>query len=175
MGLFCGGKVWADIPTQIELENITTQKTEVYALQTPKKQGTVVFFLSASCPTCQHHEDELKRIVAKHQGSFAFLGLLSNLGEDLTEARTYYRALNLFPVLRDAGATYADLFGALKTPHVFVLSANGKRVYEGAIDDSRYGGKAKRAYLDNALTQVKNGQVPNPKRTRTQGCYIQRK
>ncbi|MCC7404471.1 MAG: redoxin domain-containing protein [Bdellovibrionales bacterium] len=134
----------------------------------------VVVFLSAKCPCSASHAPHLGQL-AKDFPLFHFVGVHSNQNEKPDVAARYFSGVNLpFPVVRDPGAKIADQFGALKTPHVFVLNDKGEKVYMGPVTDSSEFGEAKTFYLKEVLMAVTTGgKIPEVQR-RPLGCYIVR-
>jgi hypothetical protein len=135
----------------------------------------VIVFLSAKCPCSQSHEPELKRLHARFAGSgFEFIGVHSNQDETLADSKKHFKAAALpFPVIEDRGAKLADEFRALKTPHVFVLKGS-EVVFQGGVDDSADGARAKKRFLEDALSSLQLGKPLEVSRARALGCAIQR-
>ena len=77
-------------------------------------------------------------------------------------------------VIADPELRLADQFGALKTPHAFVLSTKGELLYRGGVDSSSIAERADRHYLRDALTAIAAGKEPEIKEARALGCVIQR-
>ena len=63
-------------------------------------------------------------------------------------------------------------FGALVTPHAFVLDKEGKLAYRGAIDDSQDASKVTKHSLRNAVDAVLAGKKPAEPETKQFGCGI---
>ena len=68
----------------------------------------------------------------------------------------------------------ADLFGAVKTPHVYIFNAKGERIYSGGASNSRDPKKANKFYLEEVLEDLAAGKPPRYEKTRVLGCYIER-
>jgi peroxiredoxin len=82
------------------------------------------------------------------------------------------------PILLDESGSVGRLYGAARTPHMYVVSAEGKLVYRGAIDnspdgeaDSPAGGTLVR-YVENALVALKDGKSPSVAETEAYGCSV---
>jgi hypothetical protein len=138
--------------------------------------GSVILFLSAQCPCSRSHEEPLARL-AKTFGpkGFHFTAILANADENEEAARTHFRSNPLpFPILRDSQARLADALGANRTPHAFVLSTRGEILFQGGVDDAKDAGKAKRAYLQQALEEISQGKLPEVREARSLGCRITR-
>jgi peroxiredoxin len=107
---------------------------------------------------------------------FKFLGIHSNQDEISEKARAHFVSSPVhFPIISDPGAKLADQFGALKTPHVFVLLPSGAIAYQGGVDDSHTASDAKHHPLADALESVSRGEKPQQDSFRTLGCLISRK
>ncbi|HMP73036.1 MAG TPA: thioredoxin family protein [Kiritimatiellia bacterium] len=78
-----------------------------------------------------------------------------------------------FPYAYDETQSIAKAYGAVCTPHIFVLDRNRTLVYEGRIDDNWKDFAAVTSHdLRDALTAALAGKpVPNP-RTNPMGCSI---
>lgn len=140
----------------------------------PKAEGTVVVFLSATCPCSNSHVEELKSLSQEYP-QFSFVAVHSNIDEDLESSKDYFAKAQLgFPVLQDNNAKIADEFKALKTPHAFVLSPDGKMLYQGGVSSSRDIKKADRKFLREALTDLKQHVAVKTPEGRTLGCTISR-
>ncbi|MCJ7567453.1 MAG: hypothetical protein MUO58_07925, partial [Anaerolineales bacterium] len=76
-------------------------------------------------------------------------------------------------VLRDAEHAVADLYGAVTTPHFFVIDENGVLRYRGAPDDTSFRQREPTVYyLKDAMEALLNGREPNPAETAGYGCTI---
>lgn len=138
--------------------------------------GKVYIFLSARCPCSNAHLEPLKEIANEFSSQgFEFVGVHSNQDESDAEGKKYFKAHHLpFEVVRDEKAKLANEFGAIKTPHVFVVDAAGHTRYSGGIDDSKDPKRASEHYLRDALTAIAQGKEPATVRARALGCVIKR-
>src|SRR5262245_12746026 len=86
----------------------------------PQALGSVVVFLSAKCPCSASHEPVLKDLAREFEPKgFRFIGVHSNADEALGFTQEHFKAAALpFSVIQDPQSKIADVFGALKTPHV---------------------------------------------------------
>ena len=82
------------------------------------------------------------------------------------------------PVLIDESGSVGQLYGAERTPHMFVVSAEGVLVYKGAIDNSPDGeGQAPEGgklvnYVEGAISAVRAGAKVEPAETKPYGCSV---
>lgn len=163
----------------IELTNVTGkdlisgQDVTIKDLKTRKY--TIFYFLNSLCPCSQAHFDHLNELNKKYP-DYQFIGFNSNKKINEKQAKAYYNNFKInFPVILDQSLTYANVFKALKTPHVFVVNKKGEIVFKGGATNSRDPLKAKKFYLKDALTALHNGKQPSIKVAKTIGCYIDRR
>ena len=79
-------------------------------------------------------------------------------------------------ILDDTDGAVARLYAAKTTPHLFVVGADGKLLYKGAIDSGRSPKSDDIAgatpYLANALDAALAGKTPEPADTKPYGCGV---
>ncbi|CAN5708481.1 hypothetical protein BH10BDE1_BH10BDE1_03030 [soil metagenome] len=138
------------------------------------KKGTVLVFLSAKCPCSMSHLGEIKDL-AKEYGEYRFIGVNSNSDESVETAKVFFSAQGFsFPILRDEKTTLADEFGAVKTPHAFILSSEGKKLFQGGVSDSATFPRADHKFLREALEDLKAKREIRKPFARALGCAITR-
>jgi peroxiredoxin len=145
-----------------------------------QEQVLVVAFLGVECPLANLYAPTLAGLAKHYHGkSVAILAVNSNAQDTLEQARSQARANGLtFPVLKDAGNVVADLFGAEKTPEVFVLDAQRTVRYRGMLDD-QYGYRERRStptktYAIDAVDALLKSETVAVAETPVQGCHIGR-
>ncbi len=80
--------------------------------------------------------------------------------------------------LMDPEGQVGRLYGAKTTPHIFIINAEGKLVYNGALDDDPRGQKSKDQkvnYVALALEALLNGKEVTPALTQPYGCTVKYK
>ena len=79
-----------------------------------------------------------------------------------------------FPVLLDESGRVGKAYGAKTTPHLFVISADGKLRYQGAIDDAPTPGGpvGETNYVAAALAELLAGKSVTTAETRPYGCSV---
>lgn len=138
------------------------------------KEALVVVFLSAVCPCSDSHIPELRNL-QKEYPQFQFVGVHSNEEENVQDTQTYFKDAKLpFTVLRDKKFKIADTFGALKTPHAFVISRQGEVLYRGGVSSSHEFADAEHKYLRAALQDIARKQTVRIPEGRVLGCVISR-
>lgn len=164
----------AELPSQITGKDLFKGSTSSFATHFADKKALVVVFLSARCPCSNSHFPVLTKLAEKYT-DVRFVAVHSNFEEPTKEAQAYFKTLNLpFPVIEDEHAKIADQFKALKTPHAFVLSPEGKILYQGGVTNSAMADQSDRNYLNEALEDILKGQKVRTAEGRTLGCVIVR-
>lgn len=140
-----------------------------------RRRVVVVNFWSAECPHTARVDEEIHTLYCEWGDRVVWISIASNANEslDLLRSVAAQRALPL--VLLDRNHQAADLFGAITTPHLFVLDAQGILRYQGAFDDVTFRQKnPTRNYLAEAVSAVLSGKAPYPAQTPPYGCSIVR-
>jgi peroxiredoxin len=137
----------------------------------------VITFWSAECPVSKEYDPYFNGLLDRYpEGKVVVLGVDLNVNygdEEISKAVTE-RAVR-FPVLRDADCAIADRFGALTTPHVYIVDEAGRLAYEGAVDDKTFRQReATINYVDAALAALLAGETPSVTQTQPYGCTIVR-
>ena len=138
-------------------------------------KGTVLAFLSINCPCSRSHEAKLKDL-AETFSDYSFYAVFSNQEESKAECQGYWknRSHGFRAILRDPQQALANRFGALKTPHIFVIDREGNEQYRGAVDNSRMANQATRDFLKIALSELRKGKKLSQVESRPLGCAIGR-
>ena len=162
------------VPSPSEVTGVDIFKASPISLSVEKHKGLVLVFLSAKCPCSDSHINEMKAL-SKDYPDFAFGAIHSNVDEEISTSKTYFERVNLpFPVIQDQNLQLADRFHALKTPHAFVLKANGDILYQGGVSNSHTFSKADRKFLREALDDIDHNRPVTTPEGRTLGCAISR-
>ena len=143
------------------------------------RQATAIVFLGGGCPTARSYVDRLNRLqttwcphgvsVVAINANNPYLSPPDTLAE--MRKRVGESGLKL-PYLKDPQGTLARAFGAVCTPHAFLVDSTTAIVYRGRIDDSRVGDTVTRHELEDAISAVVAAQpVPVPE-TEPFGCSI---
>ncbi len=151
-----------------------------HRLSALRGRPVVLEWTSDSCPAVEHHYDTrtIPELRARFAGRVAWLAIdSSSTCEERVEGIRAWRAERgaSGPYLLDPSGRTGRAFGAVTTPHAFVVDAAGRLVYAGAVDDTRQDGSpgAGRAYLADALEALLAGDPIEPATTRPVGCTIE--
>src|SRR5579872_2552237 len=140
----------------------------------------VVAFLGTECSLARLYGPRLAELAGQYETKrVAFVGIDANQQDTLAEMAQYARKSKIeFPFLKDPANVVADLFGALRTPEVFVLDKDRVIRYRGRIDDqfgigfSRH--EPKHKDLAAALDELLAGKEVGTSVTEAAGCHIGR-
>jgi len=135
--------------------------------------GSVIIFWCNHCPYVKAWEKEVLRIVENYKDKFGFAFINSNDPSKYPEDSFENMKKKNYPVpyLFDETQEVAKMFGAERTPHVFVFDRDGNLVYKGAVDDD-YEGNPKKRYLIEVLDTLISGKEVPYRETPAVGCTI---
>jgi peroxiredoxin len=140
-------------------------------------QGRVLVlnFWSSECPWAQRGDEILAALKPTWGNRVVVWSIVSNVNETDEQLALAAAARKPGLVLRDADHVVADLYGAVTTPHFFVIDEKGVLRYRGAPDDTSFRKhKPTVHYLKDAVDALLNGRELNPAETAAYGCTIVR-
>ncbi len=145
--------------------------------------GVVLIFSCNHCPYVVAYEDRMIELHNQYAPK-GFPVLAINPNDTIAEPRDSFTKMieraqekNFpFDYVIDADQEIYPIYGATRTPHVFLLEKVGDDfvvAYIGAIDDNyRDASQVEEKYLANAIDALLAGERPNPEVTRAIGCTI---
>ncbi len=135
----------------------------------------VLNFWSSECPWAQRGDEILAELKPAWADRVALWSIAANANETDEQLALAVAAREPGIVLRDAEHVVADLYGAVTTPHFFVIDEKGILRYRGAPDDTSFRQREPTVhYLKDAVDALLNGREPNPAETAGYGCTIVR-
>jgi peroxiredoxin len=146
-------------------------------------RGFIIVFTCNHCPFAKLYQERMNAMNKEYASKgFHVIAISSNdaiaVPEDNFEemtARAKEQHYN-FPYLYDETQGVARAFGAVKTPHAFVLlKENGKWIvkYSGSIDDNgAEPDKVKNAFVKNAVDALLQNEPVQVSSTKSVGCAI---
>lgn len=139
----------------------------------------IVIFSCNGCPTVRAYEDRMAELQADYAGRKVQLVAINANNSFLSPADTYAEMVKRvsskvfkFPYLKDDDGSVAKAYGALRTPHAFLLDRDRRLRYVGRIDDSRDPSKATQHDLRSAVDQLLGGDEVAVAETEPFGCTI---
>jgi hypothetical protein len=143
----------------------------------------VLEWTNPGCPVVQrHYKDGLMPAVQKESAGKGIVWLAVNStnpnhrdfksAEALMQIYTEWQAAYTTQIL-DPDGKAGKAFGAKTTPHLFVISKDGKLAYNGAIDDDPRGDKETRTnYVRLAVDSLLKGETVATTTTKPYGCSV---
>lgn len=146
-----------------------------------KPNGLLVMFSCNTCPVVEKYESrtvEIAGYAAKNNIGVILLNANEasrERGDSYDDMKDYAKKLGYdFPYVVDNNSNMADIFGATRTPEIFLFDKSGKLAYHGAIDDNPTATNVSRRHLKAAIDEMLTGKDISTKETRSVGCTIKR-
>lgn len=137
------------------------------------KRGAVVVFWSGVCSHCRRYDAYLNGFGAAH-GDLALVVVASRQDESAEDIRRTVAERRLtFKILHDADRRVARAWHVEQTPRVFLIDAERRLLYRGAIDNFKYPDDPEyRPYLALALADFLAGRPIERAETASFGCPV---
>lgn len=138
--------------------------------------GVIVMFWSTECPFVQPYNDRINDYAKEYSEKGFTVWAINSNGTESTDAVAEHAKKNgyVFPVLKDDKNVVADLFGASRTPEVFVIGKDNTILYHGRITDNKVASEQKSQDLKIAVEEISSGKNVSVKETKSFGCGIKR-
>lgn len=146
-------------------------------------KGFILIFTCNTCPYSVANEDRIIELDKMYKSKgYPVIAVNPNdpraqKGEELSDMAKRAKEKGFtFPYLLDEGQKVYPVYGATRTPHVYILNKKGSDLiveYIGAIDDSsRNPATVKEKYVEDALNAFLKGEKPSITYTKAIGCSI---
>jgi len=143
-------------------------------------KGYIVTFTCNHCPYAIMYEDRFVELHNKYAPmGYPVIAINPNdpavKPEDSFDNMAVRAAEKSFPFvyLFDDQQKLFPVFGATKTPHIYLLDGDMKVRYIGALDDSPKDPDAVEVkYVENAIAAIEAGEKIDPETTKAIGCSI---
>lgn len=170
-----------DMATDFSLENIDGKMVSLKDFKEAK--GFVVIFTCNTCPYSVAYEDRIIALDKKYKSKgYPVIAINPNdpeasKGDSLSDMKVRAKEKGFtFPYLFDKGQKVYPKYGATRTPHVYILKKESKKlkvVYIGAIDNnSRNANAVTKKYAEDAIDALLEGNLPEKSTSRAIGCSI---
>ncbi|PQJ82051.1 thioredoxin family protein [Polaribacter glomeratus] len=162
-----------------KLKNIDDKMVSLSDYKAAK--GFIIIFTCNMCPYSVANEDRIIALDAKYKTKgYPVIAINPNdpnvsTGDGFEDMKVRAAEKRFtFPYLFDAKQDVFPKFGALKTPHVYIVTKNTMKVeYIGAIDNSSKNADAvTEKYVEDAVDALLVGKKPEKTETRAIGCSI---
>lgn len=141
-----------------------------------KAKAVIVVFTCNHCPVAQAYENRLIKLAeeSRKKGVETVAISVSRYEADNFESMKKRSTEKKYPFdyLQDASQKTAKNYGALGTPHVFLLDSKRRVAYMGRVDDSMYPEKVQKRFLQDAIDAVLKGDAVEIGETKPVGCPI---
>jgi len=169
-----------DIGSKVPSFSLKATDGKNYDLKDFKSKYLVVFFTCNHCPYVINSDESTRSTALKFKDKGVdFVGINSNSKNTYIEDDFDHMVSRMkeykFPwtYLHDETQEVALAWGALRTPHFFVLNEKRELVYTGrAMDNPRNPSQSKSFELESCLTELTAGKEPSLKLTNPIGCNV---
>lgn len=133
----------------------------------------VVNFWSAECPWSARADKDLHGRLPEWGDRVAYLPVAANANEPARMLADVARQRGFDLVLLDPGAGLASRYGAVTTPHLFVVDAAGVLRYRGGFNNFSFAQRTPtQHYLNDAVEALLAGRLPGIAETPPYGCAL---
>ena len=173
-----GGYKIGEVATDFKLKNVDGTTFSLADIKDAK--GYVVVFTCNGCPFAKMYEDRLIELHNKYapQG-YAVVAINANASpsnetESFAAMQKRAKEKNFpFVYLADEGHKISPQYGAVRTPHVFLLDNDRKVQYIGTIDNNANDAEDVTVrYVEDAIQALEKGGKPDPNFTKAIGCPV---
>ena len=174
-----GGYKVGDVAADFNLQN-ASDESWVSLKSLGEVNGYIIAFTCNTCPYAVMYEDRLIELHNKYASQgYPVIAINPNdpdvkAGDGFADMKKRAAEKKFpFKYLFDAGQKVYPLYGATRTPHIYLLDSDRVVRYIGAIDNNAQDASAANEhYLSSAIEALKKGEDPNPDFTKAVGCTI---
>ena len=170
-----------DLAADFNLKNVDGKNVSLANYKNTK--GYIVVFTCNTCPVSKAYESRVEALNKMYAAKgYPVVAINTNdpvasPGDTYVKMQERAKEKNFsFAYLEDPNHVNTKKYGAMRTPHVFVLqkTAKGNEVaYIGAIDnDQQLENEQRDNYVQNAVNQLIKGEKPTVASTKAIGCTI---
>lgn len=173
-----GGYKIGEVATDFKLKNVDGTMFSLSNIKGAK--GYIVVFTCNECPFSKMYEDRLITLHNEYSAKgYSVVAINPNVSD--ANDKESFKAMQMraeekafpFVYLADEKHDVFPKYGAVRTPHVFLLDSERKVQYIGTIDDNaRSSEDVKVKYVENAINALENGKKPEPNFTKAIGCPV---
>lgn len=150
------------------------------------QKGVILIFTCNHCPYAQMYESRILELDKKYR-DMGWPVVAINPNDPAEQPEDSYELMQVrakemgytFPYLFDEGQKVYPMYGATRTPHVFLLQRAGKGfkvAYIGAIDDNaKSAERVKARFVEDAIADLEAGRKVKIPNTAAIGCSIKAK
>ncbi len=170
-----------DTAIDFKLKNIDDKFVSLSNFSDAK--GYIVIFTCNHCPYSKAYEDRIVELDKRYK-PLGYPVIAINPNDPAAQPEDSFELMKVrakekgftFPYLIDEGQKVYPVYGAERTPHVYILKKEGRSnivKYIGAIDNNyKDASDANKRYVEDALNALLAGRDPEVKTTVAIGCTI---
>lgn len=158
-----------------------------YNLKDYRGKTVILEWFNHGCPFVRKHYDSnnmqaLQEKYIKEGGDIVWFSInSSNVGnqgylKDFDRAKEIRKkeGMKSSALLIDTDGKVGQKYGAVTTPHIFIINKMGKIIYDGAIDNnpSVSLGKADINYIDKTLASIDHSATAKLQKNKPYGCSV---
>lgn len=170
-----------DYATDFNLRNVGGEYVSLGDYKDAK--GFIVIFTTNHCPYAIAWQDRIIALDKMYKAKGYPVVAINPNSAEAYPADSYEKMIEraeekgfTFPYLHDEKQEIYKIYGATKTPHVYLLNKEQDKLkvaYIGAIDNNyRNADEADEHYVQDAVNNLLSGKDPDPDFTRAIGCGI---
>lgn len=174
-----------DEAANFNLKNVNGEMISLYDYSEASK-GAIVIFTCNHCPYAIAYEDRIIELDQEFRKKGYPVIAINPNDPVLQPADSYDKMIERadekqfpFPYLIDETQEIYKIYGATRTPHVYVLNKENNKFivsYIGTIDDNYKDATAvEKEFLADAVNALIKGEKPDPDFTKAIGCTIKDK
>lgn len=170
-----------DIASDFELKNVDGRMISMSDYERAK--GFIVIFTCNTCPFSKMYEQRIELLHQKYEPK-GYPVLAINPNDEKKQPGDSFEAMikraeaknYSFPYLYDESQSVAKMYGATRTPHVYVIAKKEENLmisYIGAIDNNHKDPNlVSKRYVEQAVDELIAGQPISTAVTKAIGCTI---
>ena len=160
--------------------SLVDQNGKTHALADYAGKTVVLEWTNPGCPfVVRHYEAGTMKRVAENaaKDDVVWLAVNSSHFTKTSESADWAKKHgHTFPTLHDADGKVGKAYGAVTTPHMFVVNGQGQVAYGGAIDSDAWVKDAKATnYVVSALADLKAKRAVAKSHVKPYGCSVKYK
>lgn len=148
-------------------------KGKLHELKEYRGKIILINFWSAECSWAERADRGINAAAREWGETVVLLNIASNANEPIELVKEVSQARDTATILLDEDQKIAHEFGAMTTPHTFVIDQRGLLQYQGAYDDMTFRKREPtRSYAIEAVTALLENRTPELQQTPPYGCTI---
>jgi len=155
---------------------------KTYKLSDFKGKVVVLEWTNHNCPFVKraHKAKLMKETLARFAGkpvAWVAIDSTETCADQVADIKAWAKENGVdYPILLDPTGRVGHAYGALTTPHMFIIDQKGNLAYTGAVDNEyEEDGDGSRNYVAEAVTALLKGSTVPIARTKSHGCSVKYK